>query len=273
MPCYKKLRILRAVLIFSGMLLFFLFPVVVPLWALRRWTRLHLRLLPIAHRLINWSLDVRLQISGRDNFKKALHREKVLYIVNHISWVDIPVIGSVIRGRFIAKSEVDDMGFFGWLANLQETIYILRDNRHDTRNQFDRIKQRLQAGYNIILFPEGTSSTGHSVLSFKSALFAATDADLDTDNQPVTIQPITIAYTHINGVPIRYSESHKVAWVGDVEMFSHLMELVTLGRIDVRLHFHQPVKSTDYSDRKELARDCHAKISDTLHYEMNNRTL
>src|ERR1700724_3344317 len=96
------------------------------------------------------------------------------------------ILGSVIPGSFIAKAEVADWPFFGWLAKLQRSVFVDRRVR-STATQRDAIGDRLAAGEALILFPEGTSGDGNRVLPFKSALFAA--AQRGKDFPPVIVQP------------------------------------------------------------------------------------
>jgi 1-acyl-sn-glycerol-3-phosphate acyltransferase len=95
-----------------------------------------------------------------------------LYVANHVSYTDITVLGSVIPGSFIAKAEVADWPFFGWLAKLQRSVFVDRQVR-STVTQRDAVGERLASGDALILFPEGTSGDGNRVLPFKTALFGA----------------------------------------------------------------------------------------------------
>lgn len=179
--------------------------------------------------------------------------QPTLFIANHWSWVDIPVLGSKVLASFVAKSEVDAMGLVGRMANLQRTIYIDRERPSKAGEQRNLIADRLLQGHNVILFPEGTSGSGSSVLPFKTSLFGVTDALRDT---PTLIQPVTISYTHVNGMPVNRANRYKIAWVGDMEFGSHAWELLGLGRINALIHYHPPVRRGDFANRKDLARHC-----------------
>jgi 1-acyl-sn-glycerol-3-phosphate acyltransferase len=181
----------------------------------------------------------------------------VLYVSNHISWLDIPVLGSRIRGSFVAKAEVEGMGFVGHLADLQDTIYVDRARRHRAGEQAGEIQARLGQGANVILFPEGTSNDGVHVLPFKTSLFSVVEGDaLET----VRIQPLTLAYTRLNGLPLTRQRLLDIAWIGDMELGPHAFDLMKLGRIEARILCHEAVQRKDFADRKALARHCHAVI-------------
>src|SRR5205823_4834333 len=134
----------------------------------------------------------------------------VLFAVNHISYLDITVLSSLLAVSFIAKNEVRSWPLFGWLARLQRSVFIDRQVR-STKEQRDSIAARLAAKEALILFPEGTSGDGNRVLPFKSALFSVAD---HAATGPVTVQPVSIAYTRVNGMPIGRRYRPLFAWYG-----------------------------------------------------------
>lgn len=201
-----------------------------------------------------------------------LDKGPVLYVANHMSWLDIPVIGSQLRGSFVARADMQEWGIFKYLCWLQRTIYVEREKRHTSMNQRDEIIARLAAGDNIILFPEGTTSSGNSMLPFKSSLFgvaeAARKADID-----LKIQPITLAYTHLNNIPMGRTARQKVAWIGDEDLNPHFKRVMDLGRIGALLHYHDPVRLDDFGSRKALAQHCEAIIGTSLRRANTGRLL
>lgn len=204
------------------------------------------------HRSLSRALGIRILTHG-----SPARRGGVLFVSNHVSWADIPVLGARIPAAFVAKSEVSEWGLVGWLATLARTVYVERSRRASAGEQRDAIADRLRAGDSIILFPEGTNSDGTSVLPFKSSLFAV------TDNVPdALIQPVTIAYTRVNGMPVTRARLPDLAWVGDTELMPHAVGFMGLGRVRAEIRFHAPVRAADFADRKALARHCHSVISD-----------
>ncbi|HEX3521212.1 MAG TPA: lysophospholipid acyltransferase family protein [Stellaceae bacterium] len=182
----------------------------------------------------------------------------VLYAANHVSYIDITVLGSVIPGSFIAKSEVARWPFFGWLAKLQRSVFVDRRVR-STAVQRDVIGKRLANGDALILFPEGTSGDGNRVRPFKSALFSA--AQQGEGTPPVIVQPVSLAYTRLDGIPIRRLYRPFFAWYGAVDLGSHLWSMVGLGIVEVVVEFHPPTFLRDCGSRKALAEYCHARIA------------
>src|ERR1700736_4549948 len=185
-------------------------------------------------------------------------RRPVLFAANHISYTDIAILGSLIAGSFIAKSEGAHWPFFGWLAKLQRTVFVDRRIR-STATQRDEISQRLAAGDALILFPEGTSGDGNRVLPFKSALFGA--AWMGKSLPPVIVQPVSLAYTRLDGIPIGRLYRPFFAWYGAVHLAPHMWSMVGLGTLEVVVEFHPPTFLRDCGSRKALAEYCHARIA------------
>ena len=219
---------------------------------LRRIARQPKTRLPLAfHRGLARAMGIRITCHGAP---PAQHG--VLYVANHVSWADIPVLGARINGAFVAKADVAGWGAVGWLATLARTVYVERSRRSSTGEQRDAITERLASGDNIILFPEGTNSDGVYMLPFKSALFAVTDGLPD-----LMIQPVTIAYTRLNGMPVTRRRLPDLAWVGETELMPHAATFLSLGRIRAELLFHPPVRAADFANRKALAAHCEAVIA------------
>ena len=228
-----------------------LMPVQVIGLALRRqWTS---RLPVFYHRWCCRILGFRIRVLGTPTAERP-----VLFAANHISYTDITILGSVIPGSFIAKAEVADWPFFGWLAKLQRSVFVDRRVR-STATQRDAIGDRLAAGDALILFPEGTSGDGNRVLPFKSALFGA--AQIGKSLPPVIVQPVSLAYTRLDGIPIGRLYRPFFAWYGAVDLAPHMWSMVGLGTVEVVVEFHPPTFLSDCGSRKALAGYCHARIA------------
>ena len=176
-----------------------------------------------------------------------------LFVGNHTSYLDAMVLGTIIEGCFIAKSEVADWPLIGWLAKLQRTVFVERRSSR-TANQRDEIGARLAAGDRLILFPEGTSGDGVKVLPFKSALFAV--AETPVAGAPLLVQPFSIAYTALAGLPVGREWRPLLAWYGDMEIAPHAWRILTFATVRAEVRFHQPVTIGQYGSRKALAEHC-----------------
>jgi 1-acyl-sn-glycerol-3-phosphate acyltransferase len=176
-----------------------------------------------------------------------------LYVANHISYLDITALGSLLAGGFVAKAEVARWPLYGWLARMQRCVFVDRQVR-STAEQRDAIADRLAAGEALILFPEGTSHDGNRLLPFKSALFAAAMPP------EIVVQPVSVTYTRLDGMPIGRGFRPLFAWYGDMTMAPHLWRLLGLGTLEIIIGFHRPTSFAECGSRKALAAYCEARI-------------
>jgi lyso-ornithine lipid O-acyltransferase len=195
---------------------------------------------------------------------KPMQDRGVLMVANHTSYLDIIVLGGMARVSFVAKSEVSTWPFFGLMARLYETVFVERSRRSQAGVARDQLRERLQVGDALVLFPEGTSNDGNRVLPFKSALMGAVEAEIGTDAkgqvQHVPVQPVSISYVGFHGMPMGRENRPLFAWYGDMELVPHLWEAVTAGPIDVVIEFHPPMSIDDMGGRKPLAARAEAII-------------
>jgi len=180
-----------------------------------------------------------------------------LFVANHVSYLDIIVLSSILDASFIAKSEVADWPVLGLLARLQRTLFVER-RRPRAANQRDAISERLGVGDSLILFPEGTSNDGQHVLPFKSALFSV--AERRGTGKPLTIQPVSLAYTRLDGIPLHRAFRPHYAWFGDMTLMPHMFQMLGMGRVTVEVIFHDPVIGDRFDTRKGLAEFCRRVI-------------
>jgi 1-acyl-sn-glycerol-3-phosphate acyltransferase len=204
------------------------------------------------HRILLRGLGLDVTLHGR-----PARGTSVMFVANHLSWLDVPVLGSRLLGNFVAKTEVGAMGPVAWFADLQRTIYVDRGQRRRTADQRNAITDRLADGGNVLLFPEGTTGDGVHVLPFNSSLFAAV-----ADAGDALVQPVSLAYTRIRGLPVTRRRIAEVAWTGDTGIGEHALGVLRLGRIDAAILCHDPVAPADFADRKALARHCETTVAD-----------
>lgn len=193
-----------------------------------------------------------------------------LFVSNHVSYLDIVVLSSILDASFIAKSEVAGWPVLGLLSRLQRTIFVERRGLR-AASQRDAITERLGAGDSLVLFPEGTSNDGQRVLPFKSALFSV--AERHRGGNPLTIQPVSLAYTHLDGIPLGRALRPHYAWYGDMTLVPHLFEMLGLGTVTVDVIFHEPVVSDGSVTRKSLAERCHRLVGGGVDSALSGRPL
>ena len=242
-------------LIFNLKLIVFIItilPLILISFFLRKLIPLMGKWLPVIfHRLLIWLLSVKVQYEG--NFQRA--KDCNFFVSNHLSYLDIPILGSTFPLKFIAKSEVEFWPIFGFFSKLAGTIFIKR-KRSDSLNQKNKILNFLSSGDKVFIFPEGTTSDGNRVLDFKSSSFSA------LENQNFLIQPIIIFYSDLNGIPINRWLRPVIAWYGDMDLKPHILKLARLRSIKARLIYIDPVCSSDFASRKELSIYLEKKIKD-----------
>ncbi|NTU76238.1 MAG: 1-acyl-sn-glycerol-3-phosphate acyltransferase [Alphaproteobacteria bacterium] len=185
--------------------------------------------------------------------------EPLLYVANHTSYLDISVLGSLIAGTFIAKSEVASWPLFGLMARLQNSVFI---ERRAARAALQRegLTARLQEGCSLCLFPEGTSTDGTQILPFKSSLFSLAEKGIP-GGEPLRVQPVTIVCTAIAGIDIRRAGSFYYAWYGDMTLVPHLWRALCVPSFTVDVVFHPPATIKEFPGRKILAEHCQRVIA------------
>jgi len=209
------------------------------------------------HRMVCALLGVRIHLRGQ-----RMHEHPLLIVANHSSWLDITVITAVAPVVFVAKQEIAGWPVFGTLARLQRTVFVDRARRQKTGDVNAEIARRLAAGDPVLRFGEGSASDGNRVLPFRTALIgAARDAIAEAEHTGrVWIQPLSVTYTRLWGLPIARRDRPRVAWYGRRPLPPHLMDVAKSGAIDVTVKWGEPVAFDEQSDRKEVARALEAQV-------------
>jgi 1-acyl-sn-glycerol-3-phosphate acyltransferase len=208
------------------------------------------------HRQVCRIVGIKLNVEG------MIARDRgVLIVSNHVSWIDITVLSAVAPVSFVAKREVASWPFVSWLAKLQRSVFVDRNRRNEVGDKANEILDRLAGGDHIVLFAEGTSSDGNSVVPFKTALFAAAKPVGGAPmGAKVSAQTHALTYPKIYGLPLCRRGRHVIAWYGDMDMASHAWRLLGLGPIDAHIRIGPPVPLDAFPDRKALARYAEDKV-------------
>lgn len=217
------------------------------------------------HRYVCAVIGVRLHIHGIPAAERPL-----LIVSNHLSWLDISVMSAVMPLSFVAKSDVAGWPVIGTFARLQRTIFVERTRRSTTGRTTRQMAERLVKGDPIVLFPEGTSSDGNYTLPFKSALVGAVEkvimdrpqqsSERISGHQDAMIQPVSIAYTRLDGLPMTRRDRPMTAWYGDMDLGPHLWALLKTGAVDVVVTFGAPVSARAFANRKVLTRHLEDRV-------------
>lgn len=201
---------------------------------------------PPVQRAARWWLAelnriLRLEISVQGE----LPAQPALYVANHVSWLDIPVLGGIAGVHFLSKAEVAEWPLIGKLATAAGTLYIRR-GKGEVRMRTRQIAAHIGSGRSVLVFPEGTTTDGRDVRNFHSPLFAAA-----TDGGHA-LQPVAIRYLDQNG------ELHPHApFIGDDEFSAHLWRLLGSDAIRVQVQF-LPLLAGE--SPQELAQAAHTAV-------------
>ena len=255
---------IRIFLILLGLIVFliFLLPLqLIALIALRFGLPKPAGYLPMMfHRTVLKLVGIRLTVNG----ELPKHRP-LLLVSNHVSWLDIVILGAMTPLSFVAKSEMLSWPVFGKLAQFQRTVFIQREQRRQSATQANAIAERMAAEEIMVLFPEGTTTDGNTLFPFKTPLFeAARFALVASPVEEALVQPVTIDYSHIHGLPIGRAERPHVAWPGDLSLGESLIPILRVGALDVTVHLGDPLVFTEHSKRKIVSAEASKAISNML---------
>ena len=174
-------------------------------------------------------------------------------VANHSSWLDIFALNAAKRIYFVSKSEVAGWPGIGWLARATGTVFIVRD-RARAREQTKLFEDRLLAGHKLLFFPEGTSTDGRQVISFKTTLFQSFFAQ--NIKERIAVQPVSVLYTAPPGADARF-----YGWWGNMDLAPHLLAtLAPAQQGQVHVAYHTPLRVADFADRKALALACEEAV-------------
>ena len=174
----------------------------------------------------------------------------MLWVSNHVSWTDIALLGQLTPLSFLSKAEVRAWPVAGWLAAKAGSLFIRR-GAGDSHHIRDQMKHHLQRQLPLLMFPEGTTTDGHSVRTFHGRLLSA------ATESHVSIQPVAIRY-------LRNGKTDRVApFIGDDDLLSHLLRLFAHDKADVEIHLLEPIDSHQQS-RTELAQRAQEVIKQAL---------
>jgi 1-acyl-sn-glycerol-3-phosphate acyltransferase len=191
------------------------------------------------HRVLCRLIGLRVRVVGQASLAAP-----TLFISNHASWLDILVLGSVLEAAFVSKAEVAGWPVIRTVARLGRTVFVSR-SRGRTGQEAAAMRDRLAEGGSLILFPEGTSNDGNRVLPFRSAFLSLAEA-------ASAVQPVSVAYDRLGGLPARRRDRVFFAWYGDMEIGSHFWRLAQLPSGGVTVLLHEPVAPGASADRKAL---------------------
>jgi lyso-ornithine lipid O-acyltransferase len=186
-------------------------------------------------------------------------------VANHVSWTDVLALSTLYPFVFLAKSEVAGWPVLGVLARVQETIFVERGNRRAIPQVNKALAAALRQGRDVVVFAEGTSSDGSSVLKFNASHFAML-AEMGADNAnpvAVALAPVAIVYTDAAFGGDRQAAPIDVGWYGDMTFMPHLWGLMKRGGARCHIVFGDAIEMAG-QDRKALAAVTETSVRDLL---------
>jgi len=224
---------------------------VVRLFLRDRWrrTRKSNVLLGYYARVAQWILRIKVRALGKEHIQRG-----ALYVGNHLSYADVLVLSPVLEGGFVTSVEIKHTPGLGLICQMAGCLFVERRNRSGLRNEISELREGLQVGLNVTIFPEATSSNGEQILRFKKPLYLAAVAA----GRPVI--PFCLNYRRVGGQPINKVTRDSVCWYGDMDFLPHLISLAGSGGVEVDLNILPPLETGLQMEAGELAEKSQAAI-------------
>lgn len=179
-------------------------------------------------------------------------RRDVFYVSNHLSWIDILALGGASGTAFVAKAEIGTAPVVGWLAGMNRTVYVKRENRLGVAEQINQLRDALADNWAITIFPEGTTTDGKSLLPFKTPMLRV----LEPPPPGVMVQPVLLDYGDFG---------EEIGWIGQERGLNNARRILSRkGSFPLRVHFLEPFDPRDFPGRKAIAAESRRRIEEAL---------
>lgn len=217
---------------------------------IRKRRQFYVRIIQRYSKMFMWFLNFEAVVKNKPDMRKHY-----LYVGNHLGMLDILLVASQLRCMFVTSYEMREMPLIGTLAEMGGCLFVERRNRMNIINETANIREALTQGFNVILFPEGTSTNGERVLPFKKTLMTA------AAGSGTQIYPFVINYTKVNGEPLTLKWRDHVCWYGDQGFIGTMWKICTLKSLQAELQFLKPISVKDEKERTAVAAQAHEQVS------------
>ncbi|NRD90807.1 1-acyl-sn-glycerol-3-phosphate acyltransferase [Sphingopyxis sp. BSNA05] len=188
-------------------------------------------------------------------------KRDVFFISNHLSWVDIAILGGHSGTAFVSKEEISRWPVIGWLCKLNDTVFVSRSDRMGIAQQINQLRDALEETWAITIFPEGTTTDGSTLLPFKAPLLKV----LEPPPPGILVQPIFLNYGQY---------AHEVSWTGEESAQANAWRLLTRrSSFLVEVHFLEPFDPDHYSCRKDIAAEARRRIVEPLSASLGGKPI
>jgi lyso-ornithine lipid O-acyltransferase len=234
-----------------ALMLSFFFLIAAPIqWLILRLYPSASHILPrLFYRMLLWFVKVHVKVRGLPDSAPQL------IAANHVSWTDIPALGSLYPISFLAKLEVASWPVVGTFARLQRSIFVDRGKPKSMQAANLAMAELIREGACVAIFPEGTTHDGSRLGPFHSSHFGVA-RDL------LSLDPVE-ARLRIHPAAIRYSSPH-AAWCGDELLLPHIFGLLRGAPVTCEIIFCAPLDFATNADRKSIAEQCRDRIAAAL---------
>lgn len=180
-------------------------------------------------------------------------------VCNHMSYFDILILSSLQPSVFVTSVEMEKTFFLGDIAKLGGSFFVDRVNRRKMKSEVKALENLLNDGFNVFIFPEGTSTNGSEILPFKKSLFRV------PFQTQFPILPMCLKYTHIDGEPFSPKNSDRICWYGDMSFAPHLLQLMKVREVRAEVHYLDPLDPKNFANHGDLAEKAQQDIEAVYH--------
>jgi 1-acyl-sn-glycerol-3-phosphate acyltransferase len=203
-------------------------------WERVRWSN---RILGIYSHFGLWVLRLKVNVLGAENLQGL---RGGLMVGNHLGYMDVLAISSVRPSCFVTSQEIRETPGLGIICQMAGCLFVERRNKLNIHNEVSELRDALQVGLSVVIFPEATSTNGEQIKKFKRPLFVSA---IDSG---AAVAPFCMNYRRVGGQPISVNNRDNIMWYGDMDFMPHLWALATCGGVELDLHFLPPIH-TDLS--------------------------
>jgi len=248
MRLYKTI-VLPAILVWHILSGFVLLPFLRDPWRRRR------HFVKATARHSRWSMHnfgVRMPVDGEENLRPG---QNYLIVANHMSYLDAILLASWRPAAFVTSMEMKNTPFLGQLTDMGGCLYVERRSKENIHNEIGEIEEALKRGFDVVVFPEATSTNGAALRNFKRPLFAA------AQRAGVPVLPVVIEYETLDGAPVTAANRDAICWYGDMDFASHFFGLMRYREIGVRVTVLPEIPIEAHSSRDTLMDQAFKQIS------------
>ncbi len=214
--------------------------------------RFSVRITSFFSRWVRELLNVQVEIEGR-SFRDL--PQPCLILANHLSYLDVLILAAAVPSVFVTSVELEESLFLGRISKLAGSLFVERRRRTQVRRQVEALARILREGFRVVLFPEGTSSDGETLLSFKSGLIEATRL------AHCAVVPVRLRYKRLDGAVVTPANRDRIFYYGEMGFFRHLWGLLAAREISVSVSVLEPLLPHHGHSRKELSGRARSQIA------------